>query len=136
MQEWASDPRLLDASVRDAQKRVRCGYLKSGEGLDDVRPLGRRGYPTAGANPCGSVVVVFTVTLALGATHWVFQLKATPASRAVALQQYPAPPPHARTRALSRSLFLTHTGCWQTTNTVRLTMMDGVHNLAGDMDFG
>lgn len=30
----------------------------------------------------------------------------------------------------------TYTSRWQTTNTVRLTMMDGVHNLAGGIDFG
>lgn len=51
------------------------------------------------------------------------------------------PRPTARACACTKRVcthMQTHvrTRCWQTTNTVGLTMMDGVHNLASDIDFG
>lgn len=57
--------RLLEDAVR--------GYLKSREGLDEADPQERWGVrlqrmvPTAGANPCGPVCGVFTVTSTLHA---------------------------------------------------------------------
>lgn len=81
------------------------GYLKSREGLDEAAPQERGGAMGEGSHRRSQSVWACRRSFHhdIDAARWVFQLKPTPASRAAALQQYPAPPLQARTLARART---------------------------------